>query len=118
MKLAGGLLLLLLAGWLIPRHLISDGVDRFSDPARRAVAGRAVEAAWLLQDNPIARAAAPGARVVEVRADPGHCSPAEPGGREPYADYRARVRYHTFFGLPAGTVYVRCGGWSWSRFPD
>lgn len=118
MKVAGIVLTLLLVGWSIPRFLIRDGVDRFAgDPVTHAVAEGALSGAWQLQDSPFARLVTPAARVVEVWRDPGHCPGSEPGGREAHAGYRASVRLYTFFGLPAGTIHVTCGGWHWSRFP-
>ena len=118
MKAAAIVFLLLLIGWLVPRLLIRDGVDLFtSDPVAHLVAQEALSGAWQLQDNPLARLLTPAARVVQVWRDPGHCPLSEPGGKERYAAWRARVRLYTFFALPAGTIHVTCGGWHWSRFP-
>lgn len=117
MKAAAVVLLLLLTGWLVPRLLIRDGVDQFtSDPAAHLMAQEALVGARQFQDNPIARLLTPASRVVEVRQAPGHCSPSEPGGKEQYAAWRARVAFYTFFALPAGSIHVTCGGWHLSRY--
>ena len=105
-----------LAWFLVPFWLISSGVARFErnpDLAIGRVAAAAYEAAWMRNDNPIGRMLMPAARVRRVWRDPGHCAPSEPGGREPYADYRAEVRFYTYFGIPAKVVHVTCGGWAW-----
>ena len=106
-------LLTMAAAFLIPR-LISDGVDRFRDDrARYVVAAEAYEAAWLLNDHPAARILFPAARVTEVKYEPGSCPEGEPGSDSPYAQYRARVRFYTFFAIPGPSVVVTCGGWRW-----
>jgi hypothetical protein len=101
-------------GYLAPRFLVSDGVDRFRDDrARYAVASAAYEAAWLLNDNPVARALLPAARVTAVESEPGSCPPGEPGSDSPHAQYTARVRFFTFFAIPGPSMVVTCGGWMW-----
>ena len=42
---ATALTLLLAAGWLLPRHLLSDGVDRHAASAERTVAAEALDLA-------------------------------------------------------------------------
>jgi hypothetical protein len=64
-------------------------------------------------DNPLGRLALPAARVQRVWHEPGHCPRGEPGGSEPYAAWRAEVRYFTYFGIPGPRLQVRCGGWAW-----
>jgi hypothetical protein len=106
------------AAFLIPRLLVSDGVERFRDDrARYVVAAEAYEAAWLLNDNPVARLLLPVARVSEVRHEPGSCPAGEPGSDSPYAQYRARVRFYTLFAIPGPSVVVTCGGWRWMWSP-
>jgi hypothetical protein len=105
------------AAWgLAPFWAISDGVGRFDqhrDPTYAYVAQQAYQAALMHNDNPLARLALPAVRVQRVWRDPGHCPSAEPGGREPHADWRADVRFFTYFGLPGPMLRVTCGGWAW-----
>ncbi len=107
----------LFAWALAPFWAIPDGVgryDRYEDPTFAYVGQEAYERAWMFNDNPIGRLALPAARVRRVWRDPGHCPPSDPGGREPYADWRAEVRYYTYFGIPGPVLHVSCGGWAWS----
>lgn len=102
------------AAFLIPRLLISDGVDRYRDDrARYVVAAEAYEAAWLFNDNPVGRVLLPAARVTEVKYEPGSCPEGEPGSDSSYAQYRARVRFYTLFAIPGPSMIVTCGGWRW-----
>jgi hypothetical protein len=111
---AAGILLLGLIGFAIPRWLIRTGVARFAgDPLAAAVARATYDAVWALNDNPLGRLALPGARVLRVWRDPGHCPPGEPGGREPTAAYRGEAQTYGWFGIPGPRVAVTCGGWSY-----
>ena len=106
-----------LGGWaLAPFWAISDGIERFdreADPAYAFVAQQAYHDAWMHNDNPIARIALPAVRVRRVWRDPGHCPGGQPGAQEPYADWRAEVRFYTYFGIPGPLLRVTCGGWAW-----
>jgi hypothetical protein len=109
---AGGLLAWALAPfWAVPTGI--DRYDGYENPTFAYIAQEAYERAWMHHDNPIMRLAFPAARVRRVWRDPGHCPPGEPGGREPYADWRAEVRYYTYFGIPGSLLRVSCGGWAW-----
>lgn len=104
----------LAVGYAMPRWWISTGLARFAaDPQMATVARAAYDGVWTLNDNPLGRLAFPGARVHRVWRDPGHCSPTEPGGREPTADYRAEAQAYSWFGIPGPRVEVTCGGWSY-----
>ncbi len=120
MRAVGGVIsfgYLLVFAWSLPLWLLDDGVNQYQhDPTMYAVAQRAVQDAWMHNDNPIGRLLMPAARVVSVTKVPGHC-PSGPGADQPYAEYRARVRYYTVFAIPAATLYVSCGGWRWSKYP-
>jgi hypothetical protein len=101
---------------LAPFWAIPDGIGRFDrhpDPTYAYVAQQAYNDAWMHHDSPIQRVAMPAVRVRRVWRDPGHCPRDEPGGREPYADWRAEVQFYTYFGLPGPLVRVTCGGWAW-----
>ena len=106
-----------LVAWaLAPFWAIPDGIGRFDrhpDPTYAYVAQKAYYDAWMHHDNPIQRVAMPGVRVRHVWRDPGHCPRSDPGGREPYADWRAEVRFYTYFGIPGPLLSVACGGWAW-----
>lgn len=104
---------LLIVGWAsAPFWLIPNGIHSF-DGAARQVAGEAHQAAWSHNDNPLGRLAFPAARVQRVWREPGHCRRGEPGGLEPFADWRAEVRFFSYFAIPGPVVHVRCGGWAW-----
>lgn len=112
----GAGLLVLLVGFSLPRVLIHDGVKGFrGDPLAVVVAERAYNAAWMLNDNPLARVLLPAARVQNVEVVPGSCPSGWPGYGEPDADYTTHVRFYTLFAIPGPTVSVSCGGrrWSW-----
>jgi hypothetical protein len=101
---------------LAPFWAISDGIerlDRHPDPTYAYVGQQAYHDAWMHHDNPIQRVAMPAVRVSRVWRDPGHCPQDDPGGREPYADWRAEVRFYTYFGIPGPVLSVTCGGWAW-----
>jgi hypothetical protein len=106
----------LLAWGLAPFWAIPTGIERYDeydDPTFAYIGQKAYEAAWMHNDNPITRVALPAVRVRRVWRDPGHCPPNEPGGREPYADWRADARFYTYFGIPGPRLQVTCGGWAW-----
>jgi hypothetical protein len=99
-------------GYAIPRWLISSGLDHYvNDPAAFAVARMARADFYSLNATPIGQLLLPGSRIVRVWREPGHCAPSEPGGTEQNAQWRADVRTHGWFGIPVGTIHVRCGGW-------
>jgi hypothetical protein len=80
---------LLVFAWFLPLWLVGNGVDRYRhDPAMHAVARRAIDVAWMHNDNPIGRLLMPAARVVSVTREPGHC-PSGPGADQPNAEYSA-----------------------------
>jgi hypothetical protein len=97
--------------WAIPTGI--DRFDRYADPTYAWIAQKAYDAAWMHNDNPILRLGLPATRVGRVWREPGHCPINEPGGREPYADWRAEVRFYTYFGIPGPRLRVSCGGWAW-----
>ncbi len=114
LKLLG--VVVLFAWFLAPFWAIPTGENSFAshpDPAMGAVAASAMQAASIHNDNPIGRLLLPAPRVVRVWKDPGRCPATDPGGQEPFADYRAGVRFHTYFGIPVKTLRVTCGGWAW-----
>lgn len=118
----------------------SDGIEGFGEePIEHYVAERAYSMAWNTRDNPIQRILSPAARVVLVKRMPGHCtspknsswSPRsaadssmrwalerapEPPFEDTDREYISQVRFFTFFGYPAGDIYVTCGGDSGSVF--
>jgi hypothetical protein len=112
-----GLPVIAVVGFAIPRWLVPDGLSRFRHDAHAwTVAVAAYQAAWMLNDNPIGRVLLPAARVEEVRHEPGSCPKGEPGSDGAMSQYTARVRFHSWFGIPGPSVRVTCGGWSvvWS----
>ncbi len=99
-------------GLAVAKWSIEDGTDSFrSDPIEHEVARRAYSMAWVHRDNPIQRLLSPAGRVVAVTQAPGHCA-SKPGLLNDRAirEYTALVRFYTFFGYPAGDVYLSCGG--------
>ena len=102
---------------ILPRWLVPDGLARFRQDANSwTVAVAAYQAAWMLNDNPIGRVLLPAAQVEEVKHEPGSCPKGEPGSDGALSQSTARVRFHTWFGIPGPSVRVTCGGWSaiWS----
>jgi len=120
-------------GITITTWRIDDGLDRFrQDPLAHTVARDAYLMAQVHRDNIFQRLLAPFARVVSVTRRAGHClAPASrvtqtplPAGSGPPAlaripgrpaeaalrEYTAQVRFYTFFAIPAGEVYLSCGG--------
>jgi hypothetical protein len=95
-------------------HLVRDGIERYAPGSQElAVAYRAYQGAWTLNDNPVARVLLPVARVSRVWREPGHCALNEPRPRGEAADFRAEVRFYSLFGVPGPVVHVRCGGWAY-----
>ena len=111
--LALGILILAMLGFFIPQAMDS-GVPKFrDDPTEYRVAINALQAYWTLNRNPVARVVTPGARVVRVWVEPGHCHDRRANGES--ADYRAEVQGLSWFGIAGPTIDVTCGGMSWSR---
>jgi hypothetical protein len=107
---AAVLALVLLAGWMVPRHLVGDGVDGRTVPVERRVAAAALETAEMVcLDNPATRLWTPRLRVTEVRRVPGSCrmmpDPADPG-----SDYQVTLKAHGPFGIAVRTLTATCAG--------
>jgi hypothetical protein len=103
---AGGLTVV---GHAVARRTIDDGIEQFgADPVAYAVAKQAHAMAWLAYVDHPDRLLVAAVRVVEVAHRPGHC---QDRSGDPTRDYVARVRFHTFFGLPFGDIHLTCGGW-------
>jgi hypothetical protein len=100
-----------LAGLLIPRYLIRNGVEDYrDDPLAYATATDAYQGAHSMHRK-LGAIVLPGARVRRVWRDLAHCrSRPKPDG--PQADYRAEVRMYTWFGIPGPIVQAQCGGWA------
>lgn len=106
---AGGILLLV-AGWTVPGWLLSDGLDRHSDPVARGAAIDALDLADITcLANPVTPLFTTAVRVVEVRSVPGSCtSGPNPGGAR--GDHMVKIRAHGPFGVPLRTLTATCGG--------
>jgi hypothetical protein len=102
--------LLLAAGWLVPRWMISDGVGRHRDPVARGAALDALDlASTTCLDNPVSGLLTTAVRVSGVRAVPGSCTVGpSPGGAA--ADHLVEIRVHGPFGIPLRTFTATCGG--------
>ena len=110
------LLALAMLGFIIPQTL-DNGVAKFrDDPTLYRVAVSALQGYWTLNRHPIAQIVAPGARVIRVWVEPGHCHDLRASGES--ANYRAEVQGLSWFGIPGSIVDVTCGGMSWSRKPS
>ena len=106
-------LILAVAGFIIPRSM-DNGVPKFrDDPTLYRVAVSALQGYWTLNRDPISQLVAPGARVERVWVEPGHCRDARASGES--ANYRATVQGLWWYGIPGPIVDVTCGGMSWSR---
>lgn len=98
------------AGFLVTMTL-SDGLAPYRDePARAAVARRALEGVRRLNDAPGARIFLPLVRVESVARKPGSCPTDDPTARDSLADYVAHVRTYTWYRIPVGAMEAWCGG--------
>lgn len=107
---AAALAVLLAAGWYLPRHLITDGVDRHAAPLERTVAAEALDLAHITcLEHPATRLFVTAVRVADVRPVPGSC---ELGMSRDSAteDFVAIVRTHGPFGMPMRSMRATCGG--------
>ncbi len=83
--------------------LISDGLAEFTGRNRVAAQDALAIAYSGCLDNPIARVLiGQKIKVVDLKLGPASCA----GTGD---DYAATVRAYTFFGIPTGTISVRCG---------
>jgi hypothetical protein len=115
-QIALGLLILGVPGFFIPQRM-DNGAAKFRyDPTLYRVAVNALEVYATLNRDPIARIVAPGARVVRVWEEPGHCHDPRATGES--ADYRAEVQGLSWFGIAGPIVDVTCGGMNWKRRPS
>jgi hypothetical protein len=104
----------LLVGYLVPRHLVPNGVSQY--PAGTVERQVAEDARFLgatvgrraLVPRPLFPVL-PVVRVDGVRREPGSCTEYPPGSVR-NADYTARVTVYTLFAIPASRVRVTCGG--------
>lgn len=120
-------------GMTVTLWRVDDGIDRFREnPLALTVARRAYVMAQVHRDNIFQRLLSPVATVVAVKRFAGHCldpvsevrqAPASnrpgmpalmPGPAQPDAaalrEYKAQVRFYTFFAVPVADVSVSCGG--------
>lgn len=108
--LSGALLLVLAAGWLLPRHLMSDGVDRHAAPLERTVAAEALDLAHIIcLEHPASRLFVTAVRVADVRPVAGSCE-LGPSRDPTTAEFVAIVRAHGPFGIPLRSMRATCGG--------
>jgi hypothetical protein len=100
----------LVTGWWLPGAVIGDGVERFTDPAHRAVAGEAVDVVGAVcLGNPASRVLARAVRVSKVESVSGSCT-VGPAPADGTADMQATVRAYGPFGIPIRSVTAACGG--------
>lgn len=112
-RIALGILILAVAGFLVPQTM-DNGVRKFrDDPTQYRVAVNALQGYWTLNHDPVARLLTPGARVKRVWVDPDHCN--DPRATDVSANYRAEVQGLSWFGIPGQIVDVSCGGFRWTR---
>ena len=112
-RIAAGLVVLAGVGFIVPMTM-DNGLAKFrDDPTQYRVAVNALQGYWTLNHNPLAKLVTPGARVVRVWIDVGHCH--DPRANGDAGEYRATVQGLTWFGLPGSVVDVSCGGWQWKR---
>jgi hypothetical protein len=106
----GAAVLLLAAGWLVPRWTLSDGVDRYSDPVARVAAMDALDlASTTCLASPGTGLFTTAVRVADVRPVPGSCTVGpNPGGAA--GNYVVKLRVHGPFGVPLRTLTGTCGG--------
>jgi len=110
LPITAAVILVLAAGWLVPRWALSDGVDRYRDPVARGAALDALDlASTTCLENPVSGLLTTAVRVSEVRAVPGSCTVGpNPGGAA--GDHLVRMRVHGPFGIPLRTFTATCGG--------
>lgn len=106
----GAAVLLLAAGWLVPRWTLSDGVDRYSNPVARVAATDALDlASATCLASPGTGLFTTVVRVADVRSTPGSCTIGpNPGGA--LGDYVVKIRVHGPYGVPLRTLTGTCGG--------
>ena len=104
------LALLLAAGYLLPRHLLSDGIDRHAAPLARAVASEALHLAHVTcLEHPATRLFVTAVRVGDVREVPGSCVLGL-SRDSTTAEFVAIIRTHGPFGVPMRSMRATCGG--------
>jgi hypothetical protein len=107
---AGALGVLLAAGYLLPRHLLSDNVDRHAAPVERTVAAEALDLARITcLEHPATRLFVTVVRVTDVREVPDSCVLGL-SRDSATAEFVAIVRTHGPFGLPMRSMRATCGG--------
>ena len=107
---AAALPVLLAAGYLLPRHLISDGVNGHPAPLARIVASEALDLAHVTcLEHPATRLLVTAVRVADVREVPGSCILGL-SRDSATAEFVAIVRAHGPFGIPMRSMRATCGG--------
>lgn len=105
--------LILIAGFQAPRYLIDNGISRFASEIEREVAANSIRSAKKAMSNSFSALFARAYRVTFVRPAAEPCD-GSPNMFKPAGKYASGVQIYTFFGFPYATVYLTCGGDSWT----
>jgi hypothetical protein len=102
----------LILGQVVPRLLISDGMENLTGGAQE-FAKVALITTRHLTDNPVETAMQTGLRIVTLRVLADESSGVSDCviGETPYAGrYEALIRAYTWFGVPYAEILVECSG--------
>lgn len=105
--------LILIAGFQAPRYLIDNGISQFASEIEREVAANSIRSAKKAMGNSFSALFATAYHVTFVRPAVEPCD-GSPNMFKPAGKYASGVQIYTFFGFPYETVYLTCGGDSWT----
>lgn len=103
-------------GFAAPGFVIDNGIDSYRSEVERRVAINSVKTAKQVGSGTPDALLTTAYRVADVFIATEPCD-GSPNMFLPDGDYASRVQTYTIFGFRYKSIYMTCGGDSWSIFP-
>lgn len=105
-----------IVGFATPRFFIDNGIDSYRSAVERRVAINSVKTAKQVGSGSPDAVLTTAYRVADVFVATEPCD-GSPNMFLPDGNYASRVQTYTIFGFRYKSIYITCGGDSWSIFP-
>lgn len=104
---------ILVAGFKTPSYFIDNGISKFHTEMERGVAANSIESSKMAMSGSFGALLVRAYRVTSVSLASEPCD-GSPNMFKPAGKYASQVQLYTIFGLPYETVYLTCGGDSYT----
>ena len=103
----------LFAGFKAPAYFIDNGISKFHTTMEREVAASSIRSSYMATSGSFGALIVRAYRVTSVSLASEPCD-GSPNMFKPAGKYASQVQLYTIFGLPYETLYLTCGGDSWT----